>query len=306
MKFENIRVTNFEGALRGMRNPKNSWRLADSRFGMGHNDCAYDQLVDVAYEWIEFLNRDSNDESLLEEIQDWLWKNGCLYEGDCDCSEYAFIGPKDMKLAQLLIRGGSEHRKFLRQIQVSVDITAPLYWWKEFDTYKVGTTANSTSTMHKITSKPITLDCFETDDMSNLYELDSEHNMGKLAAEDENFRPIWTYDDANSFPYEIIAYCEDLRQKYLKTKDYRYWKELIRWLPESWLQTRTVTMNYENLLAMYHQRRFHKLDEWSGTEENGILTPTFIKFIESLPYANHFLTFLEIYNCNEMPLIDFS
>ena len=160
--------------------------------------------------------------------------------------------------------------------------------------------------MHKITSKPITLDCFEIDDMSDLYELDSEHNMGKLAAEDENFRPIWTYDDAHSFPYEIVDYCEDLRQKYLKTQDIRYWKELIRWLPESWLQTRTVTMNYETLLAMFHQRRFHKLTEWSGVEEDGVMTPTFIKFIESLPYANHFIILLEIYVCHEFPIIDFS
>lgn len=160
--------------------------------------------------------------------------------------------------------------------------------------------------MHKITSKPITLDCFEIDDMSDLYELDSEHNMGKLAAEDENFRPIWTYDDAHSFPYEIVDYCEDLRQKYLKTQDIRYWKELIRWLPESWLQTRTVTMNYETLLAIFHQRRFHKLTEWSGVEEDGVMTPTFVKFIESLPYANHFIILLEIYTCNEFPIIDFS
>ena len=284
MKFENIRVTNFEGALRGMRNPKNSWHLADSKFGISPNDCIYDRIDDVASDWIEFLNRDLNDESLREEVQDWLWKNGCLYEGDCGCCEYAFIGPKDMKLAQQLIRGGSEHRKFLRQIQVSVDITAPLYWWKEFDTYKVGTVANSTSTMHKITSKPITLDCFETDDYTEI-GFPNEHNH---------------------FVKELIAYLEFLRQKYLETKDYKYWKELIRWLPESWLQTRTVTMNYENLLSMYHQRRFHKLDEWSGIEEDGVMTPTFIKFLEALPYANHFLAFLEIYNCEEIPLIDFS
>ena len=108
------------------------------------------------------------------------------------------------------------------------------------------------------------------------------------------------------FIQNLINHLESLRLKYLETKDYKYWKELIRWLPESWLQTRTVTMNYENLLSMYHQRRFHKLDEWSGIEEDGIMTPTFIKFLEALPYANHFLAFLEIYNCDEVPLIDFS
>lgn len=292
MKFENIRVMNFEGALRGMRNPKNSWHLADSKFGIGSNDYVCSQMDDVASDWIEFLNRDLNDESLREEIQDWLWKNGCLCEGDGGCCEYAFIGPKDMKLAQQLIRGGSEHRKFLRQIFVSVDITAPLYWWKEFDTYKVGTVANSTSTMHKITSKPITLDCFEIDDLETELHIYNE-------------APLADYYHAN-FIQNLINHLESLRLKYLETKDYKYWKELIRWLPESWLQTRTVTMNYENLLSMYHQRRFHKLDEWSGIEEDGVMTPTFIKFLEALPYANHFLAFLEIYNCDEVPLIDFS
>ena len=296
MKFENIRIMNFEGALRGMRNPKNSWHLADSKFGISPRVCAYDQMDDVASNWIEFLNQDLNDESLREEIQDWLWKNGRLYEGDCGCCEYAFIGPKDMKLAQQLIRGGSEHRKFLRQIQVSVDITAPLYWWKEFDTYKVGTVANSTSTMHKITSKPITIDCFEMDDYKDYCEFLPDF-LGEEGL---------SADDCESMIVRFINFLEGLRLKYLETKDYRFWKELIRWLPESWLQTRTVTMNYENLLSMYHQRRFHKLDEWSGIEENGVMTPTFIKFIEALPYANHFLAFLEIYNCDEVPLIDFS
>lgn len=303
MKFENIKVMNFENAFRGMRNPKNSWHLTDSKFGIGNYDCIQDVADDVVSDWLEYLKYDLNDEEKREKIQDWLFANGILYNGD-DVLEYFFIGPKDLKLAQQLISGGSEHRKFLRQIFVSVDITAPLYWWKEFDTYKVGTTANSTSTMHKITSKPITIDCFEIDDMSDLYELDSENNMGKLEAEDENFRPIWTYDDAHSFPYEIVDYCEDLRQKYLKTKDYRYWKELIRWLPESWLQTRTVTMNYENILSMLHQRRFHKLDEWSGDEENYEFE-SFVKFARKLPYANLLLLLLEEYLCDEFPVIDF-
>lgn len=304
MKFTNVRVMNFENAFRGMRNPKNSWHLSDSAFGMGSQEyCEAD--VDVVEEWIDFLGIDRTNpkrrDDAFEKIDNWLLNNGILHS-DNNCIEYAFLGPKDLKLAQQLISGGSEHRKFLRQIQVSVDITAPLYWWKEFDTYKVGTTANSTSTMHKITAKPITLDCFETDDMSDLYELDNEHDMGKLEAEDENFRPIWTYDDAHSFPYDIIAYCEDLRQKYLKTRDYRYWKELIRWLPESWLQTRTVTMNYENILSMLHQRKFHKLDEWSGDEDYEF--ESFVKFARELPYANLLLV-LEEYNCDEFPVVDF-
>lgn len=170
------------------------------------------------------------------------------------------IGPNDLDLASRLIQGGGEHRKFMRQIFVSVDITAPLYWWKEFDTYKVGTAANSTSTMHKLASTPITLDCFEVDDFS------------------EEYLPV-----ANL----IIDECEKLRQKYNETKEKQVWKELIRWLPEGWLQTRTVTMNYENVYSIIRQRKDHKLNEWSGKDnpEN----PNFIAWAKSLPYAEELL-----------------
>lgn len=176
------------------------------------------------------------------------------------------IGDNDMKLAQQLIKAGSEHRKFLRQIFVSVDITAPLYWWKEFDTYKIGTTANSTSTMHKLSTTQITLDCFEIDDVDlDLDCLDAhDYESSTIAMEAET----------------IIDFLEDLRNKYLGTKDKRYWKELIRWLPESWLQTRTVTMNYENLYSIYRNRRSHKLTEWSKS---------FIEWVDSLPYSNELI-----------------
>lgn len=176
----------------------------------------------------------------------WI-KNDTYY----DKSGNLIIGPNDIKLAKALIEGGPEHRKFLRQIFVSVDITAPLYWWKEADTYKVGTTANSTSTMHKITSKPITLDCFEKDDFND--------------------------DIINA--QVIIDICENLRQKYLETNDKKYWKELIRWLPNGWLQTRTWTANYEVLRSMYRQRANHKLTEWE----------TFRMWIETLPYAQELI-----------------
>jgi hypothetical protein len=174
------------------------------------------------------------------------------------------IGKNDLALAQSLIRAGSEHRKFMRQIFVSVDITAPLYWWKEFDTYKVGTVANSTSTMHKLASTPITKECFEMDDFSNL---DTEQGWQSL---DEI---QWT---------SLINWLEDLRRSYNESKDKRYWKELIRLLPDSWLQRRTVTMNYENLLAMCSkgQRRNHKLTEWSKS---------FINWARSLPYAKQLI-----------------
>lgn len=222
MKFENTQVFNLEGALRGMRNPKESWSRSDSYV---------------------------------------------LTASDPDYDKYAgyHIGTNDMKLAQTLIKGGSEHRKFLRQIFVSVDITAPMFWWSEYDTYKVGTVANSTSKMHKLTSKPITLDCFEIDDYDSSI-----------------------IEEVDSFGiYHIIQFCESLRQKYLETKDKKYWKELVRWLPESWLQTRTVTLNYENLFAMYHQRENHKLNEWSGKDNQ--YCPNFISWVKSLPYSKEFI-----------------
>ena len=174
------------------------------------------------------------------------------------------IGENDLNLAQRLIKAGSEHRKFMRQIFISVDITAPLYWWKEFDTYKVGTTANSTSTMHKLATTPITDECFEMDDYDAVIMLDEG------IVEMETF---WN---------NIIFTLEGMRQVYLRTKDKRVWKEMIRLLPSSWLQTRTVTMTYENLLAMCSkgQRRFHKLTEWSKS---------FIGWARTLPYAQELI-----------------
>ena len=182
------------------------------------------------------------------------------------------IGENDFGLAQRLIKAGNEHRKFMRQIFVSVDITAPLYWWKEFDTYKVGTVANSTSTMHKLATTPITLDCFEIDDYDrNLSLADNPEDDNEL-------------NHISAFEEDVIMVLENLRQKYLETKDKRYWKELIRFLPESWLQKRTITMNYENIRNMYFQRKNHKLTEWSES---------FIKWLESLPYAEELI----MYDC---------
>lgn len=281
MKFENIRVYNFEHALRGMRNPKNSWHLSDSKFGMTYDENILDYAREVAQSWTESWvaqaeNVDERDKAAVNADHiNWLMDNGILKHDD-GIDEYAFIGPKDMKLAKALIAGGSEHRKFLRQIMVTVDITAPLYWWKEFDTYKVGTVANSTSTMHKLTSKPITLDCFEIDDYDP-HDLDIP-----LDGMDG------TLVEVSALVQVILDGCENLRKKYLETNDKRYWKELVRWLPEGWLQTRTVTMNYENLLSMVHQREHHKLTEWSGTGYE-IVTPSFIKFAQDLPYSSDFI-----------------
>ena len=281
MKFQTVKVYNFEGALRGMRNPKNSWHLSDSFFGLADMETTEADYM-VAEKWVQKdypnypMEENPEAERLYEMADDWLLANGVLerdeYNSIANC---AFIGPNDMHLAQTLIKSGPEHRKFLRQIMVCVDITAPLYWWKEFDTYKVGTVANSTSTMHKLTSKPITLDCFEIDDLAKM----------------DMIIPIVgseiTLEQAKN---AIIDICEGLRQKYLETKDKKYWKELVRWLPNGWQQTRTVTMTYENLLAMCSksQRRFHKLTEWSGDGED-FVTESFIKFARKLPYAQEFI-----------------
>lgn len=284
MKFEHIRVMNFENAFRGMRHPKESYHLSDSEFGL-HNINYLEEDFNVVHNWTEFLE---NEEKEVE-IDEWLIKNGILYRDD-DYIEYAFLGPNDLRLAQQLIRGGSEHRKFMRQIFVSVDITAPLYWWKEFDTYKVGTVANSTSTMHKIQSKPITMESFELDDFEPTVKVFDIPEYG-----------CWIKDQAQ----EIVNMCEALRQKYNETEDVKYWKELIRWLPEGWLQTRTITMNYENLLGMCSsgQRRFHKLNEWSGTHTE--VDESFMQFARSLPYAQE-LIFMDELKSEKMPLVDFS
>lgn len=223
MKFEHTQVFNFEGALRGMRNPLESWSKSDSSVQYGRPDS----------EWT------------VQQYQ----QDGVGF----------VIGPNDMNLAQRLIKGGSEHRKFLRQVVVSVDITAPLYWWSEMDTYSVGVTKNSTSKMHKIMSKPFELSMFEIDDFKEEERADFE---------------------------EVLKICNKYRDLYIEYKDdgwdetaKKYWKALIRILPESWLQTRTVTLNYEVIRNIVHQRKGHKLVEWHK----------FIEWAKTLPYANEFI-----------------
>ena len=266
MKFENTNVSNFSGAFRGMRNPLASWKKADSLFGVTHCDNLAE--YDIAFNWVESrypgLDIDSPEFTDLEDIcSAWLRDNGILQTDGDGIYEYAFIGPNDMNLAMRLCKAGPEHRKFLRQIQVCVDITAPLYWYKEFDTYKVGTAANSTSTMHKLASTPITLDCFENGD----YEPDIPLKNYELEV------PI------NGKVTQMLEFLERLRLKYKETKDKRYWKELVRWLPNGWLQTRTVTLNYEVIRTICHQRAGHKLVEWNA----------FIEWAHTLPYAEQLI-----------------
>lgn len=194
IKFENTEVWGWEHAIRGMRNPMNSWERSDSRFE------------------------------------------------DEEFSNVYMIGQNDYDLMARLVKGGAPHRKFLRQIFVSVDITAPLYWWKEFDTYKVGTTANSCSTMHKIAAKEFTEDDFSV-----------EH--------------IFKSKEVFQTPYEsafesVLMALNEARQCFLDTKDKDYWWQMIQLLPSSYNQKRTVTMTYENLLNIWEYRRGHKLDEW--------------------------------------------
>jgi len=276
MKFEKTEVMNFEGAFRGLRNPLESWAKSDSQFGIEKlEEIQADYETACEYCTNEGLNAEEDYDAFYEAEEKyavWLRENGDLNKDSFnlyfpDYVHYAYIGPKDLNLAQRMIKAGTSDRKFLRQIMVSVDITAPLYWWKEFDTYKVGTVANSTSTMHKLASTPITFDCFEMDDFENLRVYDNEpYNTDTFVTD------IW--DD-------IINYCETLRLRYNETKDKKYWKELIRILPEGWLQTRTVTLNYEVLRNIYFQRRYHKLTEWHR----------FCEWIESLPYGKELITY---------------
>ena len=203
LKIERVQVMNLENAMRGARNPLNSWHLSDSY---------YDEKGNYV------------------------------------------LGEKDLDLAKRLCRAGSDHRKFVRMILVSMDVTAPLYWWKEYDTYKVGTVANSCSTMHKIHSRPFALDDFSHDHMT---------------------------PDALAHFSDYIAYLEQVRLHYMETKGKALWYDMIQLLPSSYNQLRTCSLNYETLINIYHARKDHKLEEWH----------TFCHAIEGLPYASELITF---------------
>lgn len=253
MKIENISTSNWENAFRGMRNPYDSWGKSDSEFGFIFSNDLEDIKYQLENHKIEIIRQDL----------------------ETNISEYAAICPKDIELAQKLIKGGPVHSKFLRQIFISMDITAPFYLHKELDTYKVATVENSCSTMHTIQNYPIDITSFEIDDLP------------------ENF------EDLEFAKKEIIPWLENLRTKYLELKekswntedpekaDYlmkeskKYWKELIRWLPEGWLQKRTWTGNYETARNILKWREPHKLIEWVPICDA----------LKSLPFANELLTF---------------
>lgn len=230
LKIENTEVVGWEAAIRGMRNPMNSWEKSDSRF------------------------------SLLDDCGDCTH---CNLRFD-ECNEQQ-IGPNDLDLMNRLRNAGTDHRKFMRMITVYLDVTAPLYWWKEFDTYKVGTVANSCSTIHKIHSKEFTLEDFSCE---HLYAEDEIDGMYYSTTAEEEF----TSTDVLKV---VIESLNNYRKMYLATKDKKDWWQMIQLLPSSYNQRRTVMLNYEVLANIYKSRRNHKLDEWH----------TFCDWIESLPYS---------------------
>lgn len=229
LKIENVEVVGWEAAIRGMRNPKNSWVKSDSHW----------DYVNQGPEYLTVAHFD-----------------------DADFN----IGPNDKKLMSTLRNAGTDHRKFMRMITVYLDITAPLYWWKEFDTYKVGTVANSCSTMHKIAAKEFTLEDFSCehlcdDELELLKEIIARLNMNRIV--------FIAKDDKRVDRYSVMT--DECYAKYKK----KLWWQMIQLLPSSYNQKRTVMLNYEVLANIYKSRRHHKLDEWH----------TLCDWIESLPYS---------------------
>lgn len=252
LKIENVEVMGWEHAIRGMRNPMNSWEKSDSEF-----------------EVIDDPTHDGSDGFIR-------------VAGDGITGGY--IGPKDQDLMMALRRSGTDHRKFMRMITVYLDITAPLYWWKEFDTYKVGTVANSCSTMHKIHAKE-----FTPDDFSREHLINYEDSLG-IWKENHDLDPRIEDEDPAKYPEEAIEMwsfapmdililtikaLNHYRDLYLKTKDKQYWWQMIQLLPSSYNQKRTVMLNYEVLANMFVARCNHKLDEWKQLCE----------WMRTLPYS---------------------
>ena len=232
--ISNTEVVGWEHAIRGMRNPKNSWEKSDSC------SCNYPYKCVVDCD-----------------------------KKECESGDHFYVGPNDRKLMMTLRNAGTDHRKFMRMITVYLDITAPLYWWKEFDTYKVGTVANSCSTMHKIHAKEFVWEDFSDehlDDERNVLENCNEYQLG------DHYWPEYTSRDILNLTIYALNYYRDL---YLKTKDKQYWWQMIQLLPSSYNQKRTVMLNYEVLANMYKSRRNHKLDEWH----------TLCDWMETLPYS---------------------
>jgi hypothetical protein len=229
IKIENVETYGWEAAIRGMRNPKNSWEKSDS-------------------EWYSIGFPTSNPAAINDK---YLSQKYC-------------IGDNDLDLMTHLCNAGTDHGKFMRMITVTADITAPLYWWKEYDTYKVGTVANSCSTMHKIADKEFTLEDFSY-----------EHLIDSPLVEEAPGKPALLNMQAREMLVILVNVLNAARYNYLKTKDKRYWWQMIQLLPSSYNQRRTVQFNYAVLRNMYHARKGHKLDEWRD----------FCAWMETLPYS---------------------
>ena len=245
IKFENTEVLGWEHAIRGIRNPMNSWDKSDSFF------C---QKPDEKCSVCEGRHTDQ-------------------------CYNGFVLGPNDLDLMKRLCNTGTDHRKFMRMIIVHMDVTAPFYWWKEFLTYKVGTVANSCSTMHKIHAKEFTLEDFSTDHLfgdEDMLKWDERTDIVKdhaLAA--VNIKGDWCYFSPKGYIQMTCNMLNRFRQLYLETKDKKYWWQMIQLLPSSYNQKRTVMLNYEVLANIYKSRKDHKLDEWKD----------FCKWIEELPFS---------------------
>jgi len=239
ISFELIDIVGWEAAIRGMRNPMNSWDKSDSIFRAIDTD---------AYT----INGDT-----------FPWPSGEL--GD------VIIGPNDLELMKKLAMAGTDHAKYRRMIVVYMDITAPLYWWKEFDTYKVGTVANSCSTMHKIAEKEFTMEDFSCEHLGYYDPDKSDHNQDNTCIDAWNGGKIWPYDEL----CDVVGFLNHNRERYLETHDKLYWWQMIQLLPSSYNQKRTVMTNYEVLANIYKSRKNHKLDEWVG----------FCKLISTFPYS---------------------
>lgn len=255
LKIEETEVVGWKAAIRGMRNPMNSWEQSDSGW-------------DAHIPPLELRNQ--------VDWEQWAERYKVVQYDD----EYTYdVGPDDQDLMTRLRNAGTDHRKFMRMITVYLDITAPLYWWKEFDTYKVGTVANSCSTMHKIAAKEFTLEDFSCEhlfDEESLPPYEERVNIDHcepLAAIDVNGQ--WCYYTPKTFLKMTCHVLNHFRELYLKTKDKKYWWQMIQLLPSSYNQKRTVMLSYEVLANMYKSRKNHKLDEWH----------TFCDWIEGLPYS---------------------
>ena len=235
LKIEKVEIAGLEAAIRGMRNPKNSWERSDS----------------------VFITSDGDHHDICGNSGPWYGSDGW---------EEVLIGENDLKLMTTLRNAGTDHRKFMRMITVYLDITAPLYWWKEFDTYKVGTVANSCSTMHKIADKEFAVDDFSHEHLDGVRR--------DMFIQNDYDQPYFfcSFEDMLYIQVEALNRARNL---YLDTKDKKYWWQMIQLLPSSYNQRRTVMLNYEVLANIYKSRRNHKLTEWH----------TFCDWIESLPYS---------------------